>query len=116
MVGRRGAGSAGCLIPLLIVALVVYFGRDFVTAYFRYYQFRDAMSQESRMGERSDDSIVTHLRTLADSLDLPGNGGQVHIARTPASLLIWSDYDEHVKLPFNHEKVIHFHPNSETSF
>jgi hypothetical protein len=116
VVARRGSGAAGCLIPLLVVALVVYLGRDFAKVYFRYYQYSDAMRQEKQVGERSDDSIVVHLRLLADSLDLPGNAGQVRIAHTPAGLSIWSDYDEHVELPFNKEKVIHFHPNSETRF
>ena len=116
MVGRRGGGSAGCLVPLLVVALVIYFGRDFGRAYFRYLQYSDAMKQEVRLGERSDDSILVHLRGLADSLDLPGNAGHVRIAHTPDGTKVWSDYEEHIQLPFNHEKVIHFHPNSETRF
>jgi len=116
VVARRGSGAAGCLIPLLFVALVIYIGRDFARAYFRYYQYSDAMRQEVRLGDRSDDSITVHLRSLADSLDLPGNARNVRIPHTPAGISIWSDYDEHVELPFNQEKVIHFHPNSETRF
>lgn len=103
----------GCLIPLLIIALVLYFGREFGFAYFRYYQYADAMKQEARFGTmRSDDTIMTHLRALADSLDLPRNAGLVHISRIGGDVNIWSDYEETIYLPFNHEKTIAFHPSS----
>ncbi|MDQ6717532.1 MAG: hypothetical protein M3Z17_04175 [Gemmatimonadota bacterium] len=117
MVARRGGSTIGCLLPLLIGAIVVYVGRDFGEAYFRFYQFRDAMHQEARFAQsRPDDLITTHLRALADSLDLPRNAGQVRISRRNSAVTIWSDYEETIKLPLNHEKAIHFHPTSETSF
>ena len=114
MVARRGASTVGCLVPLLVAALVIYFGRDFGEAYFRYYQFRDSMRQEARFAmTRTDDLITAHLRTLVDSLNLPRNAGAIRISHTPDGITIWSDYDETVKLPLNHEKTIHFHPTSE---
>lgn len=117
MVKRQGASTLGCLVPLLLVALVIYLGRDFGAAYVRYYRFQDAMAQDVRyVGERSEDSIVSHLRLVADSLDLPAGARSVRLAHTPKGLLVWSDYDEDINLPFNHEKVIHFHATSETSF
>lgn len=113
MVVRRGSGSMGCLIPLLLIALVMYFGREFGFAYFRYYQFADAMKQEARFAStRPDDSITSRLRSLADSLDLPRNAGQIRISRNPTGVTIWSDYEETIALPFNHQKTIFFHPAS----
>jgi hypothetical protein len=112
VVNRRGASAMGCLIPLLAIALVLYFGREFGFAYFRYYQFTDAMKQEARFGTmRSDDSITAHLRSLADSLDLPRNAGQIRISRSSGDVVIWSDYEETIVLPFNHEKTVSFHPS-----
>ena len=114
MVARRGASTVGCLLPLLIAALVVYIGRDFGEAYFRYYQYRDAMREEARFATiRSDDVIASHLRTLVDSLGLPRNAGAVRISHTRDGITIWSDYYETIQLPLNHEKTIHFHPTTE---
>ena len=50
MVRRRGASSLGCLLPLLVVAIGAYFAFDIGMAYFRFYQFKDAMGQEARFG------------------------------------------------------------------
>jgi hypothetical protein len=114
VVVRRGASTLGCLLPLLVVALAAYIGRDFGEAYFRYYQYRDAMREEARFATiRSDEVITSHLRTLVDSLDLPHNAGAVRISHTRDGITIWSDYYETIKLPFDHEKTLHFHPTSE---
>jgi len=43
VVNRRGSSRLGCLIVLLIVAVAAYLAVDFGEAYFRYYQFKDAM-------------------------------------------------------------------------
>jgi len=105
----------GCLIPLMLIALALYIGRDFGFAYFRYYQYTDAMKQEARFATQlTDEAIMLHLRSLADSLDLPRDAGQVRISRTPSDVTIWSDYQETIELPFHHEKTIVFHPSSGT--
>lgn len=119
MVARRGSGTMGCLIPLVIAVLLIYFGRDFATAYFHYYQFRDGMKQEARFATgtpASDDTITAHLHALADSLDLPGAAHQIRIAHEPGITHIWADYDQTVQLPFKHEKELHFHATSEGAF
>jgi hypothetical protein len=113
VVARRGASALGCLIPLLIVAVAIYFAIDFGTAYFRFYQFKDAMGQEARFAyEHTDAQITTRLSALADSLELPAGAELITIVRTPASsdVSISSDYDEVIKLPFKKERVLHFHP------
>ncbi len=107
----------GCLMPILLIVIAAYVARPFGEAYFRYYQFRDAMAQEARFSSsRSDDVITSHLRNLADSLELPRNAGQVRISHTPSGVTIWSDYEESIPLPLNHEKTIQFHPTSEKGF
>jgi hypothetical protein len=114
MVARRGTSTLGCLLPLLIVAFALYIGRDFGEAYFRYYQFKDAMREEARFSTiRPDEVITAHLRNLVDSLDLPHNAGAVRISHNRDGITIWSDYYETIQLPLNHEKTIHFHPSSE---
>lgn len=117
MVARRGASTLGCLLPLLIAAIVVYVGRDFVDVYIRNYRLNDAMRQEARFStSANDEQIMMHFRALADSLDLPHGAGAVRISHTGEGTVIWSDYSVTVKLPFEHEKTIEFHPSSEKSF
>lgn len=111
MVNRRGASTLGCLIPLLIVAIGAYFAFDFGMAYFRFYQFKDAMGQEARFAtHRTDEQITSHLSAVADSLELPPGAELITISRGQTTITISSDYDEVIKLPFKKEQVIHFHP------
>jgi hypothetical protein len=112
VVNRRGESRIGCLLPLLILAVVVYFAFDFGEAYFRFYQFKDAMGQEARFStDRTDGQITKRLSALADSLQMPPGAELITIERTPTIVTISSDYDEVIKLPMKKERVIHFHPS-----
>jgi len=116
VVSRRGATRLGCLIPLLILAIVVYFAIDFGQVYFRAYQFEDAMGSEARFATTlTDDAITRHLAALADSLQLPPGAELITIVRSPRTISISSDYDEIIKLPMKKEQVIHFHPEASAS-
>jgi len=116
VVARRGASTIGCLLPLLILAVGMYFAIDFGEAYFRAYQFKDAMGQEARFATtRTDDQITSHLSALADSLELPRGAELITILRSPSTISISSDYDEVIKLPLKKERVLHFHPMAESS-
>ena len=116
MVARRGATNLGCLIPLLIVAIVVYFAIDFGQVYFRAYQFKDAMTSEANFASTlTDEAITRRLVALADSLQLPPGAELITIVRSPTSITISSDYDEIVQLPMKKERVIHFHPQASAS-
>jgi hypothetical protein len=111
VVNRRGASRLGCLLPLLILAIVVYFALDFGQVYFRAYQFEDAMGSEARFATTlTDDAITRRLAALADSLQLPPGAELITIVRSPRSISISSDYDEVIRLPMKKERVIHFHP------
>lgn len=112
MVNRRGESRIGCLLPILILAVAAYFAVDFGEAYFRFYQFKDAMGQEARFSsDKTDAQITTRLSALADTLQLPPGAELITIERTPAMITISSDYDEIIRLPMKNERVIHFHPS-----
>jgi hypothetical protein len=116
VVARRGATNLGCLLPLLIVAIAVYFAIDFGQVYFRAYQFKDAMTSEANFASTlSDEAITRRLVALADSLQLPPGAELVTIVRSPRSITISSDYDEIIQLPMKKERVIHFHPQASAS-
>jgi hypothetical protein len=112
VVNRRGVSRLGCLLPLLVLAVAAYFGVGFGEAYFRFYQFKDAMGQEARFAaDKTDAQITTRLSALADTLQLPPGAELITIERTPSQISISSDYDEVFRLPLNKEKVLHFHPS-----
>jgi hypothetical protein len=112
VVNRRGESRIGCLLPILILALAAYFAVDFGEAYFRFWQFKDAMGQEARFSsDKTDAQITTRLSALADTLQLPPGAELITIERTPATITISSDYDEIIRLPLKKERVIHFHPS-----
>jgi hypothetical protein len=111
VVNRRGESRLGCLVVLLALALGAYLAIDFGEAYFRFYQFKDAMGQEARFATtKTDDQITTRLAALADSLQLPPGAELITIDRSPTVITISSDYDEVIKLPLKKERVLHFHP------
>jgi hypothetical protein len=111
VVNRRGASSLGCLIPVLILAVGAYLAYGFGEAYFRYYQFKDAMGQEARFASTlTDEQITRRLSAMADTLQLPPGAELITIVRDPRSITISSDYDEVIRLPLKKERVIHFHP------
>ena len=112
MVNRRGESRIGCLLPILILALAAYFAVDFGEAWFRFWQFKDAMGQEARFSsDKTDAQITARLSALADTLQLPPGAELITIQRTPATITISSDYDEIIRLPLKKGRVIHFHPS-----
>ena len=108
---RRGVGKLGCLVTLLIVATVAYFGVNVGEVYLRYYRFRDAMTQEARFArQNNDDAIRKHLRALADSLQLPDEAGTVKVRRTANRITISAEYHETVEFPM-YVRTLRFAPS-----
>lgn len=107
----------GCLIPLLLFAGAGYIAVGFGEAYFRFYKFQDAMSQEARFADyRSEEVIQKRLVAIADSLGLPPGADQVTVTRVQGGIKINAEYDEVIKLPFKKEHVIHFSPVAQGRF
>jgi hypothetical protein len=109
---RAGAGRLGCLVGLLLLVTIVYFGFNIGEVYFRYYRLKDAMEQEVRFAETRDDAAIrSHMKSVADSLGLPEAAGRVSIERTNTRVVISSDYSEHVELPM-FVREFHFKPRA----
>ena len=112
MVRRRGVSTLGCLLPLLMIAVAGYFAYPAAEAYFRFYKFKDAMGQEARFAStQTDEHIHKRLVALADSLHMPPGAELISIVRSGNIITISADYDEVIPLPFDKEKVLHFHPS-----
>lgn len=97
---RRGASRLGCLVSLLLVAAVAYFGFNIGEVYFRFYRLKDAMVQEARFAHNRDDNAIRlRIAAVADSLGLPDAAGRVVIRREASRIILSTDYTEHVELP-----------------
>jgi len=98
---RRGVGQIGCLLTLLILVAIGYFGVGIANVYWDYYQYRDRMQQEARFAaSRTDGVIKKRVALFADSLGLPEGARQVHIKRNNKHVYIWAEYYEVVTVPF----------------
>ena len=113
---RRGASTLGCLVMLLLLAAVSYFGFHVGEKYLRYYRFQDGMRQEARFAGRNSDLVIrTRLRALADSIDLPDEAHRIGISRGEHSIRISADYVEEIEGPL-FVRGIRFRPMARGSF
>ncbi len=100
MVGRRGTSRLGCLVSVLLVVTIAYFGFNIGEVYLRYFRLRDAIEQEARFAHnRTDDEIRVRIAALVDSIGMPDEAGRLTIIRNANRILISSDYTERVELP-----------------
>jgi hypothetical protein len=100
VVNRGGASRLGCLVGVLLVVAIAYFGFNIGEVYLRFFRLRDAMEQEARFAHnRTDDAIRLRIAALVDSIGLPDEAGRLTIIRNNSRIMISSDYSEHVELP-----------------
>lgn len=100
--GRRrpGRSSLGCLLFVVLVAILAYVGTEVGGVYWRNYQFQDAFNQAARFAAHdSDTAIQVRLSAVADSLGLPRDARRIHVHRTSKGISIWSEYTDTVEIP-----------------
>ncbi|MDO8500558.1 MAG: hypothetical protein Q7S20_01790 [Gemmatimonadaceae bacterium] len=114
---RCGASRLGCLIQVIVLGALLYFGSIVGEEALIYYRFHDAMKNEARFAaRRSDQQIKDRLRAFTDSVDLPASAKDVNIVREGNTIRIWSEYDQEFNLPFNKHRIVHLRPSVEKSF
>lgn len=97
----------------MIVAAAIYFGVNVGEAYWRFYQFQDAMRQEVRFARQiPDDRIKLHLSALADTLGLPQEATDITVDRTRSDISVSAVYSERVELPL-FARLIRFNPRAQ---
>ena len=110
---RRGRSTLGCLFTLLLLVTAVYFAFNLAEPHWRYYRYRDAMSQVARFAdELSDAEMTRQLHAKADSLGLPREAYRLRFNRTANSMVIWTEYTEVVELP-GYTRTFAFQPRAE---
>ena len=117
---RRAAGRStlGCLVALLALTVVLYFGVNIGEVHWKFYRYQDAMQQEVRFAQlRTDQAITRRLVSVAESLGLPDAARQVQVRRDAASrrIYIGGEYAERVELP-GFVRTFHFAPRAEGTY
>jgi hypothetical protein len=116
---RAGRSSLGCLVTLLVVVALIYFGVKVGEVYWRAYQYEDAMKQEARFAAQiPNDRMLRHLRAFADTVGLPETASDnLQVTRAPDnhSIVIQTEYDELVEIPLT-VRPIHFKPRVEATY
>ena len=113
---RAGKSSLGCLLSLLILSALIYFGINIGEVYWRAYQFEDAMKQEVRFASQiPDQRMLLHLQAFADTLGLPEEARDINIVRAGRRISVEAAYSERVEFPL-YVREIHFNPKVQGSY
>ena len=98
---EHGAGRTGCLLSLLIIVAVAYFGVPIAGSYIRYYRFRNEMQTQARFAPSIDDSTIRRRLLLKiEELDIPDSARRLRIRRGSREILITTSWQEPIELPF----------------
>ena len=112
---RRGASTMGCLLSLLVLVAVLYYGVNIGEVWFRYYRLADEMSTQARLAAALDNgTIQRRIASAIQEIGIPDEAAaNLEITRTasPRQITIETQYNESVHLPlFNH--TFHLHPKA----
>lgn len=112
---RRGASTTGCLVSLLVLVAVLYYGVNIGEVYFRYYRLLDEMGTQARVAAALDNgTIQRRIGAAIQEIGIPDEAAaNLQITRTasPREITIESEYSEAVHLPlFDH--TFKFHPKA----
>lgn len=112
---RSGSSTIGCLLSLLVLVAVLYYGVNIGEVYFRYYRLLDEMQGQARVAAALDNgTIQRRIGSAIQEIGLPddaSNNLQITRSATPREIVIETDYAETVNLPlFVH--TFHLHPKA----
>ena len=98
---RRGAGRIGCLLVLLIITAIGYFGANVGEAYWNFYRYQDRMKSEAQFAGaqhgRGDQGAHRRVRGLARPARIPRTN--VIVRRGEHEIFIYANYNVRVEFP-----------------
>jgi hypothetical protein len=113
---RRGAGRVGCLVMLLIIAVIGYVGSNVGEAYFNFYRYQDRMKSEADFAVNNTDAAMKmRIAAFADSLGLPDPASKVVVRRGAHDVFIYANYTVRIQL-LRQVREIHFNPTATGTF
>ncbi len=99
----RGTSRVGCLLFVLLVAVVGYYGVGIGSVYFSYWRLQEEMRTQARLAPSIDDGVIHRrlIRTI-EALNIPEEARRVTIKRTsrPREIHISTTYHVVLELPF----------------
>lgn len=95
---RRGAGSFGCLISIILFVAVLYYGYHIGQIYLKFYQLQDEMNTQASLAPSLANDVI-YRRLAAKSDSLLGRTLRFEIQRT-RRITITTEYSDSVDLPF----------------
>lgn len=109
---QRGGSNVGCLISVLLLAALIFYGINIGKVWFKYYQLKDEMTVSARMAPGLTDPTIRHrLEAKVDELGLPPEARKFTISRAGKKFTVECEYTEHVTLPF-FDHIFIFHPSA----
>ena len=99
----RGKVRVGCVVALLVTAMVVYYGVGIGASYVRYWRMKDAMQSEAGFATRiSDEEIRLRLIRQAQELGLPTQAQRFRVRRLarPREVVITTSWQDTLRFPF----------------
>ena len=113
---RRGAARIGCLLTLLILTAICYFGVGVGEAFFNFYRYQDRMKSEVRFAAHNTDAAIkARIAEFADSLGLPESAHHIVVRRGNRDIFIYANYIVEIELP-GMVRELHFNPNASGTF
>ncbi len=100
--GDAGKSRAGCLLTLLLLILVAYYGFGIGQVYYKYWRLKDEMRTQARLAPGiDDDTIRRRLQRKVEELQLPEEARRLRIRRTvrPREISISTTYQDTLHLP-----------------
>jgi len=107
-VSRRGASTLGCLVAVMVLMAILYYGVDIGRTYWSYYRLKDEMETSARFAQtQPDDQIHRHLIGVAQDLGLPAEAQRFVIRRSehPPKVTIRTSYSVDLVLPFTKKRI-----------
>ena len=100
---QRGLGRLGCLVWLLVIVSVLYYGLPIGRVVFKDGILRAEMRTQARLAPSIDDATIRRrLLRKIEELQLPNESRRLTIRRTsrPREILIRTSYEVTFVLPF----------------
>ena len=108
----RGASRLGCLVSLLFLAAIVYFGLPIGIDFFDEGRLKQEMKANARLATNlSDEDITRRLQTTIRDLELPDEGLRIRITRAtrPREIIIQTEWTVIWEVPF-YQRAYVFRP------
>lgn len=112
---RRGSSLTGCVVWLVVCAIVAYYGFHIGQRYWVFYQLQDEMQSQARLAPGLNDATIRRrVMAKVDELGLPIQPKDLKIQRggRPARIVIEAEYTDSLSLPLVQRVIVH-HPRVE---